>query len=144
MIYKLGAAIILAVLLLGAGYGYGKIVATKKYEPQLAEVRAALETVNQQGQLQIAKGKEALDATARQNESNIAAIRARYERMLRDAKSNINTSSTSASSSGTNGTGSEQSIVGCSIDFEQACILDANKVTQWQEWAKRNQIPIAE
>lgn len=144
MIYKLGAAIIFAVLLLGAGYGYGKIVATKKYEPQLAEVRAALDTADALGKAQIEKGKEALDATARQNESNIAAIRARYERMLRDAKSNLNTGSASASAVRVDATSSEQSIVGCSIDFEQACILDANKVTQWQEWARRNQIPIAE
>lgn len=144
MIYRYLAVAIIASVLLGSGYGYGVMAGTKKYEPQLAALRAALDTADALGKAQIAKGKEALDAAKKSNDANIAAIKSRYARLLVNAKNSNGTMQTSASAVGVDATGSEQSVAGCSPEFEQSCILDANKVTQWQEWARRNQIPIAD
>ena len=125
-----------------SAYQYGKIVTVKQYEPTLAALQATLDQAAQTAKAEQAKHKETQDAVEKSNNANIATIRARYDRLLRNAKGNSSAVATPASTSGADGASSEQTIAGCSAEFEQACILDANKVTQWQEWARRNAIPI--
>ena len=144
MLFRVVVPLIVTAALLGLGYSYGKISAAKKYEPQLAALRATIDHAEQTAKAQYARNKETQNAISKQNSSNIAAIRARYERMLQHgAASGASPVAASTSSGRVDATGGEQAIAGCSAEFEQACILDANKVTQWQDWAMRNQIPIS-
>jgi len=143
--FRVIAPLFVTAALLGLGYSYGKVSAAKKYEPKLAALQSTLDQAAQAAKAEQAKQKETQNAIEKSNNANIAAIRARYERMLQHgAARNSGAVAPSISASGVDATGSEQAIAGCSAEFEQACILDANKVTQWQEWARRNQIPTAD
>jgi len=145
LFFRIIAPLLVTAALLGLGYSYGKVSAAKKYEPKLAALQATIDQAEQTAKAEQAKQKETQNAIEKSNNANIAAIRARYERMLQHgAASNSSTSTVTPSASGVDATSGEQTIAGCSAEFEQACILDANKVTQWQDWARRNQIPIAE
>ena len=143
--FRIIAPLLVTAALLGLGYSYGKVSSAKKYEPKLAALQATLDQAAQAAKVEQVKQKETQNAIQKSNNANIAAIRARYERMLRySAASDSGASTATPSTSGVNATSGEQAVTGCGVEFEQACILDANKVTQWQDWAKRNHIPVAE
>lgn len=121
----------------------GKISAAKEYLPQITQLRAQIDAADTAARATIKTQQETTHEISTENADNIARIRAYYDRMLH-TRSAPGTRATPVSSGGIDAAGGEQTVGGCDLEFERACVLDANKIGEWQHWAERNHIPIEE
>lgn len=136
--------IALAILLIIGGIakyvdnsGYERGVASVK--PKLDKLQAQVDATDLLARNDAKRYKENFDVLKKDNASRVARITAHYDRLLH---AQAGDESTTASAGSVDGASSQQGTSGCTVAFERACILDANKVTAWQEFAILNKFPI--
>lgn len=142
--YRVAAIALCAILLYAVAYYHGQMAATKEYLPQLDELKGVLQTADEIANAAEQQHQENADAIKTENADNIERIRAYYSGMLHAAPAANSASAAAASPGRADAPGGEQSAAGCGAGFVQACIFDANKVNEWQAWAVRNHIPVAQ
>lgn len=139
--YRIAGIALCAILAGLFFYDRGKISAAQEYLPQIAQLKAKIDAADLSARAIIKKQQENAHATEQENIDRIARIHAYYDRLLHPGSA-TGASPFALRPGGTDAAGSKQAAAGCSAEFEQACLLDANKVGEWQRWAERNQLPV--
>ena len=138
MVQKVLGWLALVLLLLAVGYS----AAAAHYAPKVAALKATIDAADKAAR----ELKKQQEVTAREiektNSDRVAAIHKYYGRLLRNVPAQDSDGPITPSSTGLDGAASESTAIGCSLEFREACTLDANKVIGWQVWALRNNIPV--
>jgi hypothetical protein len=140
--YRIIIGALCAILLYAVAYYHGAMSTTKQYLPQIAELKGILQTADEIANAAEQQHQENADAIKIENAGNIERISAYYSGLLHATPATNSASPVAAGPGGADATPGEQSTAGCGAEFAQACLLDANKVIEWQEWAQRNRIPV--
>jgi hypothetical protein len=136
---KILIAFIMMMGLYASGFYNGDKHATEKYLPQITQLKDAINTADLEAKKTQAQQQENYNAIKAENDKRIADIRNYYAGML-SMSSKAHSITTPLSPQANDGTPSQQATTG--LDFEQACVEDALKVTEFQEWVKANHIPV--
>lgn len=138
--YALGGVMLLVIFFAGAHFGDKR--ATEKYLPKIQQLKDEIDHADQEAKAKQKEYKENYDDLKHQNDSRINGIRDYYRGLLQSVSTKDSSGSASTSSKAVNGTTSKSTITGCPANIEQGCALDANQVLMFQEWVKKNKIPI--
>ena len=126
--------------------GFGALLAwgitSNHYTAKVSELRTTIADADRQARLNKLQGEENAKQLKQENNDNLAALKRYYQRLLQPVPAKAGSGTNATSAQGNDGASSEQSIAGCSAEFQYACLRDANKVEMWREYGERNHVPV--
>lgn len=157
--WRWAAVAALAAALMAWGYLHGYLREEHKFDVY----QAAVDAIGQEAAKRAAERKAAQDVTTKEVrddfQSDVRGIRAYYDRRLRDAQATRSRGVSAAAdgAGGADGAAGERAPCradpdarvplqpggdAAAIEFERACALDAAKLVRWQDFARKNGLPI--
>lgn len=143
LIKGIGLILVIA-LLVGLGYHRGSSSATREFLPQIEQLKAIIEASDARAQETIIEQEKNYDQISSSHSANVASVVSFYDGLLRKARDK-----TSSSPPTVNPCQPDDPVAtpsprenGCSVEFEQQCVLTALMVSGFQDWVRVNEIPI--
>lgn len=143
LIKGIGLILVIA-LLVGLGYHRGSASATREFLPQIEQLKAVIEASDAQAQETIIEQEKNYDQISSSHSANVARVVAFYDSLLRKARDKAGSSTVTVNPCQPDGSiaNIDSGKGGCSIEFEQQCIITAMTVIGFKEYIINNNIPI--